>query len=263
MSNTNAFQRLSQNLDYAKARQRWWIQVRFNSDVDLMILEKAITGSEIRLVQLEDKFYLEDQRIPDTADIGEAYRLAECVLAQVNGATQVLCRHFKGAQCECMVELLGNGTGRGIAKFEMVVHGISDYPAIEFFLKGGPAPIRAMLSVWKSEKDIQDALFYLGAEGNIWANLYKACEIVEDHVGTSKLLLDKGWCPESEWKRFRRTANHQEAIGLFSRHARSKTVAPTDPMSVTEAKYFVGGLVSSWIQSLAGYDAAQGLPAKA
>src|SRR5437016_2145602 len=95
---TTVFQRCAPKLYCAKARQRWWIQVRFNADSDLMILEKAVTGSEICLVELKDNFYLEDPRIPDTADLGEAYSLAASLLSQVNGATQLLCPHFQRAR---------------------------------------------------------------------------------------------------------------------------------------------------------------------
>ena len=62
------FQRRAPKLNYAKARLRWWIHVRFNSDLDLMIFEKAVAGSEVRLVELDNNFYIEDPRIPDTAE---------------------------------------------------------------------------------------------------------------------------------------------------------------------------------------------------
>jgi hypothetical protein len=255
---TAAFQRRAPKLDYAKARQRWWIQVRFNSEIDLMIMEKAVAGSEIRLVELEDNFYLEDPRIPDSADMGKAFRIAENVLAQVNGATQVLCPHFQHARFESMIELSENGTGRGIVMTEFVVHGSSNFPAIGSFLTGDPAPIRSMLPVWKCDRDVQDALFYLGTEGNIWANLYKACEILEDHAGgDAKVIFQNGWCSRSESDRFHRTANHQEAIGLFSRHARSKVAPPPDPMTNDEARSFVAALVNEWIKSLIGAVPAQ------
>jgi hypothetical protein len=113
-TSTNVFTRHAPKLNYAKARQRWWIHVECDTDLDLYIFEKALGGSEIRLVELEDKFYVEDPRLPDTVDMGEAYRLAETVIAELNGATRVLCPHFHGAHIESMVELLDNGTGRGI-----------------------------------------------------------------------------------------------------------------------------------------------------
>jgi hypothetical protein len=97
---TTAITRRAPKLDYAKARQRWWIHVECDSNNDLCILEKALSGSEIRLVELGDKFYVEYPRIPDTAHMGEAYRLAETIIAKLNGSIRVLHQHFNGARIE-------------------------------------------------------------------------------------------------------------------------------------------------------------------
>jgi hypothetical protein len=95
--------------------------------------------------------------------MGEAYRLAETVIAELNGATRVLCPPFHGAHIESMVELLDNGTGRGIVYCKASLHGTNDYPAIFTFLSGQAAPINAVLPALRSNKDVQEALFYLGA----------------------------------------------------------------------------------------------------
>jgi hypothetical protein len=249
----SVFRRRAPKLTYAKARQRWWIHVRFNSELDLMILEKAVAGSEIRLVELSGSFYLEHPQIPDTAAMNEAFRLAEILLAQINGAVQVSCRHFQCAKFESMIELSEKGNGHGIVADDFVIHGSGNFPDIESFLTSDCAPIKSMLPVWRGNTDVQEALFYLGAEGNIWSNLYKACEVVEDHVGgNSKVIFQNGWCSRSEWERFRRTANHQEATGRFSRHARSAVEPPPDPMTAEEGRSFVAGLMNKWIQSLVG-----------
>lgn len=247
---TNVFTRRAPKLNYAKARQRWWIHVEFNSDIDLYIFEKALSGSEIRLVELKETFYVEDPRIPDTADMGEAFRLAETIIAQLNGATQILCPHFLGVRIESMIELLDNGTGRGIVSCPMTVHGSLAFPVIEAFLKGQSAPITSILAVLKSNKDVQEALYYLGAVGNEWANLYKTCEVIEDHAGGTKAMFQNRWCSRSAWDRFHRTANHQEAIGRFSRHARSQVEPPPHPMTVNDARHFAAQLVKLWIRSL-------------
>ncbi len=247
------FQRRAPKLNYAKARLRWWIHVRFNSDLDLMIFEKAVAGSEVRLVELDNNFYIEDPRIPDTAEMREAFRLAESLLAQLNGAVQVSCGYFQSAQFESMIELSEDGIGRGIVATDFVLHGSDSFPAIGSFLTGQLTPVKSMLPVWKANTGVREALFYLGAEGNVWANLYKACEIVEDHVGGDpKAIFHNGWCSRSEWERFRRTANHQEAAGRFSRHARSKVKPPPDPMTAAEARSLVACLMNKWIQSLIG-----------
>jgi hypothetical protein len=254
----NAFIRRTRKLDYVKPRQRWWIHVDFNSDIDLCIFEKALTGSEIRLIELHDTFYVEDPRIPDSAHVPEADRLADTFTAQLNGATRLLCPCFQGLRKESLIELLDNGTGRGIVGCEVTLHGKSDFPAIESFLAGPPAPINSILPTLKWNKDVQDAFYYLGAEGNVWANLYKACEAVEDHAGGPSAMLKNGWCSRSAWERFRRTANHQEAIGRFSRHARSQSETPPNPMTLAEARLLAGELVKNWIESLT---AEQGKPA--
>src|SRR5262249_5827464 len=157
---------------------------------------------------------------------------------------RILCPHFRGTRIESMVELLEDGTGRGIAVAPgITLPGQSDLPAIRDFLQGTAAPINAILPAMKSNRDVQDALFYLGAEGNAWANLYKACEVVEEHAGRAEVLFQNGWCSRTAWTRFRRTANHQEAIGRFSRHARSQAEPPPDPMTLEDARLFAGELV--------------------
>lgn len=51
-------------------------------------------------MELGDKFYVEYPRIPDTAHMGEAYRLAETIIAKLNGSIRVLYQHFNGARIE-------------------------------------------------------------------------------------------------------------------------------------------------------------------
>jgi Putative PD-(D/E)XK family member, (DUF4420) len=63
-------------------------------------------------------------------------------------------------------------------------------------------------------------------------------------------MVRNGLCSKKDWNRFRRSANHQEAIGRFSRHARSKAQPPPDPMSEHESCMFIRGLAGSWILSV-------------
>lgn len=49
-ANSTAFVRRAPRLNYAKANQRWW--THFVSDIDLYIFEKALSRSEIRLIEL-------------------------------------------------------------------------------------------------------------------------------------------------------------------------------------------------------------------
>jgi hypothetical protein len=151
------FQRTAPKLAYAKANQRWWIQIECDLDIDLYIFEKALSGSEIRLIELDERFYVEDPRIPDQAEMGKAHDLAETCIAQLNGATRILCPHFNQVRIESIVELLPNGTGRGIASYSVRVHGRSALPAIKAFLTGKSAPLTSILRKRKTNPMVSES----------------------------------------------------------------------------------------------------------
>ena len=127
------------------------------------------------------------------------------------------------------------------------------------FLEGPETVFPAVLDLCSRNADVGEALFYFGADGNTWANLYKICEIIKDYCGGNKELLDRGWCSRSNLERFDRTANHQEAIGLFSRHARARAVPPPDPMTMKEAQNFALELLNRWIDELLSGEPGRGL----
>jgi len=248
MSNS-PFRRTVPKLDYAKARQRWWIELRFNSEIDLMILEKAVTGSGLRINELAGTFYLEDPRIPDHVNFAVAYDLAEKFVSQLNGTVPVLCSAFQPVVIESIVELFENGTGRGVARHDIVVHGMSSLESIRAFLQGNTS-LKGLLPIADRDENVREAFFFIGAPGNVWANLYKVSEIVEESMGRAPDLFQNDLCTRADWNRFRMTANHQEATGVFSRHARTNAQPPADPMTPIEAKLFIVGLVKRWVAHL-------------
>jgi hypothetical protein len=132
----------------------------------------------------------------------------------------------------------------------MVLHGTSSYASIRSFLEGRES-LSSLLSKADSNADVQEAFFFLGASGNVWANLYKVSEIVEKSMGgRSSDLFRKNLCTRTEWNRFRRTANHQEATGVLSRHARTNQDPPLDPMAPDVAKLFIIELLKQWCNYL-------------
>ena len=234
--------------EYAKANQRWWIELRFNSEADLAVFEKAVRGSFLRLVELKRKFYLEDPRIPDTAEMGAVFHHVDEHLPRLHAAIAIQCPHYVPARCHAVAELSESGSGRSIVHTQVIVHGRDSVQDIRNFLglvEGGvePSLIRA-----DQDQDFSEALFFFGADGNPWSNLYKVVEIV-DEVVTKNVAVANGWCPDSQWRRFKHTANHQEAIGRFSRHARMNSEPPADPMSLDEARQFVLKLLRSWLDT--------------
>ncbi len=239
----------SNRLGYVNARQRWWVGVRFGSDADALIFKKAVEGTQIRLIEFEGKFYIEDPQIPDSASMDAPDRYAEEELPCLNAAVKLLCPQYLPARFYCGVDL-SKGYGQSIVSSGPVLLGHKQPESIVAFLRQPSTDFPAIRDLWTRNADVREALFYFGSDGNPWSNLYKVTEIIEEYSGSERELLDQNWCSRSTWERFRRTANHQEAIGMFSRHARSKAKPPSDPMSIEEARSFARDLLQGWIHEL-------------
>ena len=50
-------------IDYVKANQRCWIEIRFNSELDPAIFEKAVKGSTVRLAEWKGRFFITAVRL--------------------------------------------------------------------------------------------------------------------------------------------------------------------------------------------------------
>ncbi len=239
---------------YVKANQRWWLEVQFNSDIDLVLFEKTIAGSPVRLIEFQNRFFIEEPRTPDVDDmsrgLGLVSRYAEDELPRLNAAVKVLCPQYVPATLRCIVYLDDRGQGHPITFAEGVVHGRDEEEAIRDFLRGPNTAFPGVLHLYAQHIDVREALFYFGSPGNPWSNLYKAREIIADAMGGDDAILASGWCSRKALARFDRTANHQEAIGKFSRHARIKAVPPPNPLEERDARELIRKLLRDWIQML-------------
>lgn len=79
-------------------------------------------------------------------------------------------------------------------------------------------------------------LSFLGVNGATWISLYAAKDYMKtrDNWDEKRLAQVTGE-PESEFLRFRHTANNEAAIGPFARHGDLNHQAPKDPMSLDRA----------------------------
>jgi hypothetical protein len=53
-----------------------------------------------------------------------------------------------------------------------------------------------------------------------------------------------------ERRLFKQTADHQDASGADSRHARNKQQPPKSPMQIDQARAMIRKLVTAWLESL-------------
>lgn len=76
-------------------------------------------------------------------------------------------------------------------------------------------------------------------------DLYSVLELVEKDRGMNP--WKHGWAIQAEIRRFKQTAN-TIAPGDNSRHTASTERPPENPMTVLEARLFIGSIVKSWLE---------------
>ncbi len=246
---TNVFKRNKPELPWVESRQRWWLRIRFQIDLNLVMFEHILQGSMMRFIEFQGAHYLEHPDLPDWAEFAEAYARAQDSLARLKRwfKNNLSCP-FRGVLLEGLAELFETGTGReGVTVGIMQPPTTADIEVIREVFEGESGQISSIIPA--SDRDINEALFYLGSKDSGWPDLYKASEIIAECAGGLDSIVRRGWCARKDWKRFTRTANHQEAIGRFSRHARSKEQPPPDPMTVAEAERFLIDVIGHWIKS--------------
>lgn len=105
-----------------------------------------------------------------------------------------------------------------------------------------PTEAQQMMSRAQSSQHLKIALALWADPARPWPRLYRILEEIELHIG--KHVDKAGLCSANERERFTRTANTAEVSGADARHAISKFVPPSDPMSLEEATRYVGRIFS-------------------
>lgn len=115
-----------------------------------------------------------------------------------------------------------------------------------------------LIDLAEKDAELAEALYFLQKDN--WFNLYKAWEVARDAAGairrgasegTRQDIIDSGWANETEQWRFRATAQCRKVLGDEARHAGKRAYdGPGKPMSIDEAREFMGRLIDAWIREL-------------
>jgi hypothetical protein len=81
-----------------------------------------------------------------------------------------------------------------------------------------------------------------------WVDLYRLFEVIAAGVGGASAMVDDGWCSHSQIRRFKHTANSVAAAGDEARHGVEQGTPPAHPMTLSEGRGFIDGLLRQWLQ---------------
>jgi len=108
---------------------------------------------------------------------------------------------------------------------------------------------QAVMAAAESSPHLEAALRLWGRPNKSWPALFRITEELAAHLG--KGLAKAGICSANELGRFTQSAQSHDVAGLDARHRVGYNQAPSKPMTLDEAKEFVGELLRSALRSAA------------
>jgi hypothetical protein len=222
---------------------------------DLRFLAETFTGSDLKVSEEGEIYVISSERFEGLDDANAVKDVGLIMAAILNG----VCR------------LARNGTEPiviGNALYQDEAGGLHYHvlPEVgEIRLRGVPATLTAMLNgdgdhtspepvkTWAllalRDPEVAKVLRINAVAPLDWVNLYRILEIISKDVGGLKVIVSRKWMPQRSVSLFKRTANSADVLGLEARHGIQNDKAPSNPMTITEARKLVRILTWHWLQS--------------
>ncbi|HEY2919924.1 MAG TPA: hypothetical protein VGK77_13140 [Candidatus Binatia bacterium] len=107
--------------------------------------------------------------------------------------------------------------------------------------------IPAWLSKALLDPTLLRALRLRDSDALAWPDLYRLFEVIEAGLGGESGLVARGSATRDTVRRFCHSANSVAAAGDQARHGVERTEPPARPMTISEARSFVDGLLRHWL----------------
>lgn len=221
--------------------------------LDLEYLAAALPVGDARVIEDGDRFCITSAEADNVAD-AQVPEVARKLIARINGIGRLQNASFSPVEFagayedEAGVTVVG-ATATLRARSSITAEAAvldSDGNIVPQPLPPGPG----RLAIAATDRDVAEVLEILGQpQPPNFAELYKIDEIIKSSGRLTDLAQSAG-VPDDERRRFKQTADHQDASGTDSRHARNKQQPPKSPMPIDQARAMIGKLVTAWLDSL-------------
>lgn len=206
----------------------------------------------MRVVREGEGYYLTSSLMDSPPDGKQFYEIAPDLLTRANGLGRVhnpsfrpvtLAMNFDDGDHVHHVVLADTVEARSKLRAVAVVTSADGEP-----MPQPPPPSPRHASVGSRDADVTQALAIMGQPAPLgWVELYKIYEIVKAS-GALPPARDAAGLTDADLSRFTHTANHPDASGDDSRHARSAQQPPRTPMPIEQARDLASRLVRAWIE---------------
>lgn len=219
---------------------------------DLQYLAAMLPSGDVRIAQDGDRFCLTARQLDAPPSGEQFYEIARKLISQVNGLACIQNADFSPVDLADSYDQ-DDGVTVVLATARLVVRARMSATAAVTGPDGRPVPQSAptgpaYLALASLDPDLSQVLKIMAGSPH-FAELHKVLEIIEAAGGRDAAMKSAG-ISKNQVSTFTRTANHQEASGDYSRHARLRQPPPGNPMQITEATSMIRSLVAAWMTSL-------------
>jgi len=230
----------------------WRIQLEGDKD-DLIDLSKIFTSPEFSINEIDGNFYLFSNLFNSIEDSGLVEEKGKEFLDIINAGVKLTSNYLREIKTAGVESLNSDGwVKKRFVHLEAEVRnhakvGLQITKANGTVIEDNPfEPLVKWHQLAQENPLVAKAFYLISHDFNTWFSLYKLLEILEED--RFKPIMRKGEY-RKEAERFSHTAQSYAALGLHARHIKSIFTAPSDPMSLDEAKSFIRMLLNEWLRT--------------
>jgi len=232
----------------------WYVGIK-GDNFDLEDLSESLNSPEFSITKKGEDYILKSTHFNSLEDADGVRNKASEILSLINGSAWLVigmrkplkevrvCRVNDDGKTKCSVVFSDSAHFRDRFKASLIT---KDGEVQEIFQAD---PISEFITTALHDENVATALRLLDNCTSDWVNLYRILEVVEEDVGGTHKIVEKGWATKKAIDLFKHTANCFKAIGAEARHAKKRIKTPTNPMTPSEAESLIKTIVNSWIQS--------------
>lgn len=229
----------------------WEVQL-VGDTTDLRMLADSFAGDDLAVEAREAEFVLIAAEFEGLSSAGEVRDRAAELARNFSGATRLLLGSHRAITVGGVYRIREDG-GRDITVFpDAATVRVRALPAtVKVTNADGsvevnrPAdPIVELVQTAVKDPAVRKALRLRDVANLDWPDLYRIFDVIEAHAGA---VAKHGWASKADIKRFKHSANSVAVAGDSARHGHESTEPPAKPMSISDARRFVDGLLRQWL----------------
>ena len=233
---------------------RWLVQIE-GEHSDLEEFPHWFPDGDVYAIEENNNVYLVGSAFEKFSEAGHVHEAAIQAVDELSGVIKLLWSSFQSPRVGPVLLEDANGKRKG---FVFLAGSITVRTKLRGTLtvsgagqnRKSPTQAQTLLYGSRMNGHLRVAMFLWADPLRTWPRLYRVLEEMEQYLGQH---VDKaGFCTCNQRERFRHSANAAEISGKDARHALGKFEPPKNPMDLSEATTFVGGLLRAVLAQAAG-----------